>query len=88
MATIKRWDNVPPQRGTDPYPKVYSLVEIVYINGDRDEFTISASPAVMQTLVVNAERTGFFLLFNDDDTIAVAADKVRSIAARKLTNGN
>lgn len=74
------------QRGTEPYPKVYSLVDIVYIDGERESFTISASPAVMQTIINNAQQTGFFLLFNDDDTICVAADKVRSITARKLTN--
>jgi len=59
-----------------------SVVEIEYSDGSTDEFAITASPAIIKSLVMEASKTGFFRLWNDKDGMLVRADGIRSIFVR------
>ena len=91
MATIytskpndpKRWDY-------DEYPMkdnpVYSIAEITFKDGSRTEFMVKASPSVVPHLLKEMKNTGHLTLWNDTDTMSIAASEVKHFCLRQITN--
>lgn len=92
MATIytskpndpKRWEY-------DEYPMkdmpVYSIAEITFKDGSRTEFMVKASPSVVPHLLKEMKNTGHLTLWNDTDTMSIAASEVKHFCLRVMTNG-
>jgi len=59
-----------------------SIIEIEYNDGAEDSFEVTATPAIIKSLVEEAAKTGFFRVYNDDDGMLIRADNVRSIFIR------
>lgn len=90
MATIytskpndpKRWDY-------DEYPMkdnpVYSIAEITFKDGSRTEFMVKASPSVVPHLLKEMKNTGHLTLWNDTDTMSIAASEVKHFCLRVMT---
>ena len=64
---------------------VYSLAEIVFMDGTKHEFMVKASPSVVPHLVKEMHNTGYLTLWNDIDTLCVRADQIKHFALREVT---
>lgn len=69
----------------DAYPVQYSLVEVTYVDGSKEEFTISAGPTIAQHLTTTLRDTGALTLRNDTDTLVIVREQLRSFALRKIS---
>lgn len=58
----------------------YSVAEITYKDGSRLEFTVKASPSVVPHLIKDMKSTGYLTLWNDTETISIAADGIKHFA--------
>lgn len=68
-----------------PERKVYSIVEIVLKDGKTIEFMAKASPSVTQHLVKAMQDTGYLTLWNDSDTLCIAASEVKHFTMREVS---
>lgn len=68
-----------------PYPIVYTLVEITFVDGTTQAFTISASPAISQYLTTQLKDTGALTLRNGNDTLVVVREQLRCFVLREIT---
>lgn len=66
--------------------EVYSITEIVFIDGTKHEFMVKASPSVVPHLAKEMHNTGYLTLWNDVDTLCVRADQIKHFAMREVTN--
>jgi hypothetical protein len=64
----------------------YSLAEIVFNDGAKYEFMVSAGPTVVPHLVKEMKNTGYLTLWNDTDTFCVRADVIKHFALREITS--
>jgi len=64
---------------------IYSIAEIVFIDGAKHEFMVKASPTVVPHLVKEMKNTGFLTLWNDTDTLCIRADQVKHFSMREVT---
>ncbi len=82
--TSKRlYDGIP---GEHPLPPdVYSLAEIVFKDGTKTEFMVKASPSVVPHLTKEMKQTGQLVLWNDTDTLCIAADQIKFFCLRHIT---
>lgn len=70
----------------NPYEGVYSIAEIVFMDGAKHEFMVKASPAVVPHLIKEMKNSGFMTLWNDTDTLCVRADQVKHFSMREITS--
>lgn len=77
----------------DEYPKkkippedVYSIAEITFKDGSRTEFMVKASPSVVPHLTKEMKNTGYLTLWNDTDTLSIAASEVKYVCLRQITS--
>jgi len=64
----------------------YSLAEIVFLDGTKHEFMVSAGPTVVPHLIKEMKGTGYLTLWNDTDTFCVRADGIKHFALREITS--
>ena len=69
----------------NPQP-TYSLAELVFLDGTKHEFMVSAGPTVVPHLVKEMKNTGYLTLWNDTDTFCVRADIIKHFALREITS--
>jgi hypothetical protein len=76
------------EQGTIPKSATptYSLAEIVFNDGAKYEFMVSAGPTVVPHLVKEMKSTGYLTLWNDTDTFCVRADVIKHFALREITS--
>lgn len=68
-----------------PAPPQYSIASIVFNDGTTQEFMVKASPSVVPHLVKEMKATGYLTLWNDSDTLCVAAHHIKHFALREIT---
>jgi hypothetical protein len=67
------------------YEGIYSIAEIVFMDGAKHEFMVKAAPTVVPHLVKEMKNTGFLTLWNDTDTLCIRADQVKHFSMREVT---
>ena len=68
------------------YPKEYSIVEVVYVDGTTVNFMINAGPSLSDWLAVRLKETGSLILRNDVDALVIPHEQLRSFHMRKVTD--
>ena len=76
------WDD---DRETQAIRDTYSLAEIVFKDGTKTEFMVKASPSVVPHLTKEMKQTGQLVLWNDTDTLCIAADQIKFFCLRHIT---
>lgn len=79
------WDKYDDRDAAPMYRDVYSIAEIVFMDGTKHEFMVKASPSVVPHLVKEMKNTGYLTLWNDSDTLCVRADQVKHFSMREVT---
>lgn len=59
------------------YPKMTSLVEVIFIDGVSQEYTINASSSLTSYLTRQAAETGFLVLLCGPKTHAIPVAMIR-----------
>lgn len=79
------WDKYDDRDAAPMYRDIYSIAEIVFMDGTKHEFMVKASPSVVPHLVKEMKNTGYLTLWNDSDTLCVRADQVKHFSMREVT---
>jgi hypothetical protein len=79
------WDLAEYSNENPPRVQVYSVAEIVFMDGTKHEFMVKAAPSVVPHLVKEMGNTGFLTLWNDYDTLCIRADQVKHFSMREIT---
>jgi hypothetical protein len=69
-----------------PLAPVYSVAEIVFMDGTKHEFMVKAAPSLVSHLVKDMNNTGYLTMWNDNDTICIRADQIKHFSMREVTS--
>lgn len=67
------------------YPKEYSIVEVVYVDGTTASFMVNAGPSLSAYLATGLKDTGSLILRNEVDALVIPREQLRSFHMRKVT---
>lgn len=62
----------------------YSMAHIEYTDGTKRDFKVKAAPTVVSRIAKDMAQTGYLTLWNDDETICIMANQVRSFCLSAL----
>ena len=68
------------------YPKEYSIVEVVYVDGTTVNFMVAAGPTLSDWLAARLKETGSLVLRNEVDALVIPREQLRSFHMRKVTD--
>lgn len=66
------------------YPKEYSVVEVVFIDGTTVSFMINAGPSLASYLSDTLQEKGALVLRNENDAMVVPRERLHSFSLRKI----
>jgi hypothetical protein len=67
------------------YPKEYSIVEVVFVDGTTAAFMINAGPSLAAYLTETLQEKGALVLRNETDAMVVPRERLHSFSLRKTT---
>lgn len=67
------------------YPKKYSIVEVVYVDGTTVSFMVNAGPSLSAYLATGLKETGSLILRNEVDALVIPREQLRSFHMREVT---